>query len=70
MKSDVLKVALKTWMQQETWHTNHPCDVKRFNKALQDAVSKLGVNIDGYYLEEVITVLAEECSPNMEESYT
>jgi len=69
MDRETLKEALKPWIRQESWHTNHQCDVERFNKALAHAISKLGSNIHDSDLEEVISELSEEYSPKMQEEF-
>lgn len=68
MSLDVLKNELRQWAQVETWHTNHPSDEKRFNQALNNVITKLGLHIHGSDLEEAIMTLTEETSPNMLQS--
>jgi hypothetical protein len=69
MDVEKLKEALRSWMKVETWHTNHPLDDERFHKALKNAFSELGTNIDGGSFEKVIRELADEYHPNWDQSY-
>jgi hypothetical protein len=60
MNLDILKEALRPWMQIDTWHTNHPLDTERFHNALKTAFDKLGVSIDADDFEGAMLDLIDE----------
>jgi hypothetical protein len=69
MDIESLKESLKPWMCNETWTTSHPSDQKRFNKALNNAISKFGTDIHSSDLEQAISSLAEAEYPAMDKNY-
>jgi hypothetical protein len=69
MDLDILKENLRSWMQHETWHSNHPTDYKRFHRALESAFDEIGVAVDYDDFKEVIHELAEELYSNYETNH-
>ncbi len=45
MNQEQFQECMKIWIRPETWHTNHPCDTKRFNQAIQQLMAINGSKI-------------------------
>lgn len=70
MNIEKLAEKLKPWMQVETWHTTHPKDSERFNKALDSAFLTFGFSIGYDDFKDAMECLAEELpSGNLEKGY-
>lgn len=58
LSSDTLTL-LKKWLGNETWHTSHPTDEKRFFQFVGQYVTDHGYSLSEEKLREVIIDLAE-----------
>lgn len=45
MNQQQFQECMKIWIKPETWHTNHPCDTKRFNQAIQQLIAINGTQL-------------------------
>lgn len=55
MNTERIEIILKdTWLKEETWHTNHPSDEKRFHKAIEKVFLKDKYNLDSDTFERAI----------------
>lgn len=65
MNIDALAKSMKSWVQVDTWHTTHPLDTERFNKAVAKAIADHGSQITYDDFKEAIERLVEQCHPEM-----
>ena len=70
MNIEILKECLKSWITADTWHTSHPCDEERFNKAINESFEKLGYEISGDDFDIAIKELVDELHPTLDKEYT
>lgn len=66
MEKQVLKDTLSCWVAMDTWHTEHPCDDKRFNQSLQLALNQLGHPASVDIIRSAINELVNELHPNFD----
>jgi len=70
MTIDDLAKSIRPWVQVDTWHTTHPLDTERFNKAVGAAISEHGSQITYDDFKEAMESLVEELySGKYEDSY-
>lgn len=63
---DKLKETLRPWIREETWHTGHPADEKRFNKAIRDSLFGRRKSIDVGLFRNAMNQLVEELHPGFD----
>ena len=64
MNIEELANSLKSWMQVDTWHTTHPLDSERFNKALSSTIDSHGLQITYDDFKDAMELLAEKLYSN------
>ncbi len=69
MSIDALKEQLRSWIQANSWYTDHESDEERFYIALKGIFDQLGHEISGNDFEEAMAQLASELHPNINEEY-
>lgn len=69
MNIEQLTNFLRPWVQVDTWHTNHPCDDKRFHEAVKNAIDSYPESCLSYEdYKEAIESLVNEIYPEKYES--
>jgi hypothetical protein len=63
MDARKLETALDSWLREETWHTPHALDEKRFHRALKAAFDEVGLRITAADLREAIRNVLKKRHP-------
>ena len=66
MELDKLKEVLASWIQPETWASEHDADQERYNRALKKAFDKFGSGITFDDFNEAILLAVQEYHPELE----
>lgn len=63
MKTQSIQESFDGWLRVETWHTHHPLDQGRFNRALGKVMENVGSDISEAEFEEAIRLGVQKHHP-------
>ncbi|UVL42515.1 hypothetical protein LOY55_10600 [Pseudomonas sp. B21-040] len=69
MEIEKLKILLKPWLREDTWHTGRFFDNQRFYFALKAAFEELGVRISTDHFRQAIILCLDECGLSEVEAF-
>lgn len=67
--SNIIEVAIDTWVKVKTWHESHPSDLKRFHDAIHQIVKSGLHNFDIDDFEEILRYKVVKYHPQLDEDY-
>jgi len=65
----LVKKIFKKWAVQETWHTGHPLDDRRFHRSLAELIKEYNNEIGISFVKEVLEEMIEEFHPTLNEAF-